>query len=120
MQQHGSKYLASRPQPPPPTLEVKGQTPTFTEHGHFANQIKGNYDCNNIAANILPADPLGPSGQKVKIDFFIIWPCRISKLRNGAQSTMQAHIISLHTSSSCALDLKVKQILKRGKKYRLT
>ena len=52
MQQHGSKYFACRPPPPPPPTH----TPT-PEHGHVAYQIKGNQECSNMVANILPADP---------------------------------------------------------------
>ena len=45
MQQHGSKYFARRPHPPP-TLGMGsiGQMTTFTEHGHTAYQIKGNHE----------------------------------------------------------------------------
>ena len=54
-----------------------GQNSTFSEHGHVAYQIKGNHDCSNMAANILPADPHPPPsplplgwGKKVKIQLF--------------------------------------------------
>ena len=50
-------------------LESKDQNFTFSEHGHVANQIKGNHECSNIVANILPADTphivgMGSIGQK--------------------------------------------------------
>ena len=59
MQQHGSKYFARRPPPPELTLGVgsKDQNSTFSEHGHVAYQIKENHECNNMVANILPAEP---------------------------------------------------------------
>ena len=38
----------------------KGQISTFSEHGHIVYQIKGNHICNNVVANILPADPTHP------------------------------------------------------------
>ena len=56
--QHGSKYYARRP--PPLTLGSKGQNPTFSEHGHIAYKIKGNHECSNMVANILPAAPPPP------------------------------------------------------------
>ena len=36
-----------------------GQNSTFSEHGHVAYEIKGNHECSNMVANILPADPTG-------------------------------------------------------------
>ena len=54
--------------PTPPTLGSKGQILTFVEHDHVAYQIKGNRECSNMVANILPAAPLSP--QKVKIQLF--------------------------------------------------
>ena len=62
MQQHGSKYCAYRPLPPPLTpltlgLGTKGQNSTFSEHGHVAYKIKGNQECSNMVASILPTDP---------------------------------------------------------------
>ena len=41
-------------------LGSKGQISTFSEHGHVANQMKGNHECSNMVANILPADPHAP------------------------------------------------------------
>ena len=38
-------------------LGSKGQNSTLSENGHVAYQIKGNHECSNIVANILPADP---------------------------------------------------------------
>ena len=32
----------------------------FLEQGHVAYQIKGNHECTNMVANILPADPQYP------------------------------------------------------------
>ena len=34
-----------------------GQNSTFSEHGHIAYQIKGNHQCSNMVANILPSPP---------------------------------------------------------------
>ena len=49
----------------------KGQTFTFSEHGHVAYQIKGNDECSNMQANILSLHtPLSPGvGLKVKTFF---------------------------------------------------
>ena len=59
MQHHGSNYFADRPlsTPYPLTMGSKGQNSTFSEHGHVAYQIKDNYECSNMVANILPKDP---------------------------------------------------------------
>ena len=60
MQQHGSKYFARRPLPPPPSdpgVGSKGQNSTFSQHGHVAYQIKGNHECVKMVAIILPAGP---------------------------------------------------------------
>ena len=48
----------------------KAQNSTFSEHRHVAYRIKGNHDFNNMVANILPADPPDPRGQKVKTQLF--------------------------------------------------
>ena len=57
--------LADPPPPPPHTpdhgLESKGQTSTISEHDHVAYQIKGNHECSNMVANILPAPPPPPT-----------------------------------------------------------
>ena len=63
-----SQFYPQTPPPPPHThthtltlwLESKGQNSTFSKHGHVANQIKGNHECSNIVANILPADTPHP------------------------------------------------------------
>ena len=62
MQQHGNKYFACIAPPTSPAHgdRVKGQNSSFLEHGYVAYQIKGNHECTNIEANILPADPLTP------------------------------------------------------------
>ena len=54
--------------PPSPDPRVKGSNLTFAEHDHVACQIKGNRECSNMVANILPAAPFSP--QKVKIQLF--------------------------------------------------
>ena len=46
------------PPPPPPTLGVKNLN--FAEQCHVAYQIKGNQECSNMVANILPAEPSSP------------------------------------------------------------
>ena len=61
--QHGSKYFAGSH--PPSDPRVKRSNLTFAEHDHVSYQIKGNRECSNMVANILPAAPLSP--QKVKI-----------------------------------------------------
>ena len=73
------------------------QNSTFSEHGHVANQIKGNHKCINLVANIQPEDAL-PNlnlGSKGQISFFSEQGHKFKG--NGAKSTMQAHILSLHT-----------------------
>ena len=70
MQQHGSKFLASRTPPPSPDPEYsntvasnlpvrgmgsKGQNLTSSEYGHVLCQIKGNGTCINMVENILSA-----------------------------------------------------------------
>ena len=52
------KYFA-RIRTPPWTLGW-GQNSSFTEHGHVAYQIKGNHECSNMVANILPEHPHTP------------------------------------------------------------
>ena len=37
-----------------------GQNITFSGHGHVEYKIKENHECNNMVANILPADPYTP------------------------------------------------------------
>ena len=46
----------------PPTLGVgsKGKNSTFSEYSHVAYQIKGNDECSNMVANILPQPPPPP------------------------------------------------------------
>ena len=56
MQQHGSKYFASRPLPDP-AVGVKRSTFKLSEHSHVTYQIKENQECSNILANSLPTDP---------------------------------------------------------------
>ena len=76
MQQHSSKYFACRSPPPSPDHGVWVQYVKihFLEQGPDAYQIKGNYKCNNMVANNLPADTPTPSdlgwGQWVKIQHF--------------------------------------------------
>ena len=55
MQQHGNKYLASRP--------PIGRNIFVSEHGHVAYQIKGNHEFSNMVSTILHADasPLPPN-----------------------------------------------------------
>ena len=60
--------LKACPHPPSPYPWVKRSNLTFAEHDHVAYQIKGNHECSNMVANILPAAPLSP--QKVKIQLF--------------------------------------------------
>ena len=60
------------PPPPPPTLGGNRSKFNFSEQFHVAFQIKGNHECSNMVANILPADRptpaltlgLGSNGQK--------------------------------------------------------
>ena len=60
MQQHGRTYFVYRPPSTPlpdPGVGSKGQKFIFSEHDPVAYQIKGNHDCRNMVADILPADP---------------------------------------------------------------
>ena len=90
------------PPPPPPW----GRGPTFPEHGHVACQIKGNYKCSNVVANILSQTPLLPPtlgvgsrvgewGQKVKNKLLRTWSCWISNYGKGSHecSNMVANIL---------------------------
>ena len=65
-----TNILPVDPPPRPSDLGVgsKGQNSTFSEHGHVAYQIKGNHECSNMVANILPPYPLypDPGGKKVQ------------------------------------------------------
>ena len=58
----------------PLTLGAKGQNSTFPKLFYVAYQIKGNQECRNIVANILPADRLHPQalglGSKGHTQFF--------------------------------------------------
>ena len=108
--QHGSKYYARRPptptlgvkiqlfqnmvilhiklkaclHPPSPYSWVKRSNLTFAEHDHVAYQIKGNHECSNMVANILPAAP--SPFRRSKFNFFRTWSCCTSK-----ESWMQQH-----------------------------
>ena len=59
MQQHGGKFCRRPPTPyrhhDPRGIVSKGHNSTFSEHGHFAYQIKGNHEFSNMVATILPA-----------------------------------------------------------------
>ena len=59
VQQHGSKKMPADPSPPP-TLGVKRLKFNFFRKKHVAYQIKGNRQCRNMVANILPAAPHPP------------------------------------------------------------
>ena len=98
--QHGSC-------PTPP--ESKGRNSTFSEHGHVGYQINGNPKCSNMAANILPAEPLlhYPRGgvKRSKFNFFRTISCCISNYR---ESQMQ-HMVMWH--------IKLTGIMKYVSKY---
>ena len=73
MQQHGSKYLARRP-PPPPTVGVWSicKNSTFSKHGHIAYQNKWNHECINMSQIFYPQTTPNHDTwvQKVKIQLF--------------------------------------------------
>ena len=89
MQQHGSKYFARRPLPPPPdpgdgmgSIDHKS---IFPEHGHsalLASQIKGNPEMQQHGSKYLPPPPptLGDGVKRSKSNFFRTWSCCISNL----------------------------------------
>ena len=54
-----ANILPAEPAPPPRHKRKvsKGLNLNLSEHGHDANQIKGNHKCSNMVANILPVDP---------------------------------------------------------------
>ena len=81
MQQHGRKYFAYRP--PSLGMVSVGQNATFSEHSHFAYQIKENHECCNMIA-CRPPNP----GDGSRLNFFRTWSCFISNL---GQSRMQHH-----------------------------
>ena len=52
--------------PTPLTIGLKkDRNSTFSEQRHDAYLIKGNYECSNMVANILPADPPPDTGDGV-------------------------------------------------------
>ena len=66
-----ANILPAAPNPPLLPLALglgsKGQNSTVSEHAHVSYQIKGNHECSNMVANILPADPSLPDpGDGVK------------------------------------------------------
>ena len=68
-----------------------------------------NHKCSNMVANILPADlhqPLDPGGQNSNMSQHGHVAYQIEG--NGTKSSMQVHIFSLHTLSTCGLDKKIK------------
>ena len=63
MQHHGSKYFFPADAHPPPSpwgIASKGQNLSFSEHGHVAFQIKGNWACSS-------QPPLPPQGWKIAL-----------------------------------------------------
>ena len=88
----------------PPPQGPGAQNSTFSKHGHVAYRIKGNNECSNMVANILPADPHLPNpnpgmwGQNVKIQLFQNMVLLIIKLKEMEhRAPCKAHILSLHT-----------------------
>ena len=53
-----ANILPADPPHPPLTLGIKRLNSTFSEQCHVAYKTKGNHECSNMVANILPADPL--------------------------------------------------------------
>ena len=59
------------PEPGVGAIGSKGQNSTLSEHSHVAYQIKGNHECSNMVANILPQNPNPLNGVKrSKFNFF--------------------------------------------------
>ena len=56
-----TKFCFKPPIPLTLGLGSKGQNSTISEHGHVANQFKGNHECSNMVANVLHATPHDPS-----------------------------------------------------------
>ena len=88
MQQQGSK---THPYPYPLTLGL-GSKFTFSQDGHAAYQIKGNHECSNMVAHILPAVPNPPPdpGDRVKMSFFfnfqnmVMLYIKLKRIQNAA------------------------------------
>ena len=61
MQQPGSKYFDHRHLIHLDTgISKEKKNHLFSEHGQVAYKIKGNHECSNMVANILPAAPPPP------------------------------------------------------------
>ena len=71
MQQLGSKYFARRPPSPPnPVGGVKWSKLKKIQNMIMLHiKLKGNLECNNMVANILPADHAQPSPPLVMLHF---------------------------------------------------
>ena len=84
--------------PPPPLwaphltqgLGSKGQNSTFSEHGHFAYQIKGNHEMQQHSSKYFarrpsphPPTTLGDGVKRFKFNFFRTWLCCRSNLRES-------------------------------------
>ena len=77
---HSRKLFAHiPPYSPDPGIGLKGQNSFFSENGQVAHQIKGNQECSNMVANILPADPLphdpGAWVKRSIFNLFRTWSC---------------------------------------------
>ena len=74
MQKPCIKNVAHSTPPPSYHRDLKVKNLLVSEKCHVAYKIKGNQDCSNMVANILPADPLPPpplgKGPQIKINFF--------------------------------------------------
>ena len=72
-------------------MESVGQNKTFSEHGVVAYQIKENYECSNMVANILPIDTPDPGDgvNRSKFNFFqnmVMLHIRLKRITNAATS----------------------------------
>ena len=122
---------ARRPPIPPPTMgmESVGQNLTILEHGHVAYQIKGNQDCSNMVANILPTDPTPDNCDGLKFNFFQSMAMFYNKLKGTEHRAPYKHILSPFTHLQPVGLIKRQNKIRmwsccisnlRGKKYRLT
>ena len=78
----------------------------FSEYGHVAYQIKGNYAFSNMVANILHAD--GSKGQNSTFSEHSHVAYQIKG--NHECSNIQAHILSLHTPSTTGVGQRSKHV----------
>ena len=80
--------LPTEPPPPPDPRGQKVKIQLFSEQYHISYQIKGDHECSNMVANVLPADPPPPDpGVGVKFSLFQNMAMLQVKLKGIRQQT---------------------------------